>query len=130
MKYNLNCAVWEITLACNLECKHCGSSAGTARKNELTTNECFKLCEDLAEIGCKEVSLMGGEPFVRDDWSEIAWCIKDLGMDLAFVTNGILVPKVIEKLTYLEPIVVGVSLDGIKKTHDYIRREGSFDAAQ
>jgi radical SAM protein with 4Fe4S-binding SPASM domain len=130
MKYNLNCAVWEITLACNMECKHCGSSAGTARKNELTTQECFKLCEDLANTGCNEVSLMGGEPFVRKDWNEIAWCVKDLGMDLAFVSNGILVPKVIERLVQLEPVVVGVSLDGTKEIHDYIRREGSYDAAQ
>lgn len=129
LKYNLDCAVWEITLACNLRCKHCGSSAGTTRKNELTTQECFKLCEELAEVGCQEVSLMGGEPFVRKDWNDIAWCVKDLGMDLAFVTNGILVPKVIKKLRYLEPTVVGVSIDGIKETHDFIRSKGSYDKA-
>ena len=129
MIYKLDCAVWEITLACNLRCKHCGSSAGTARKNELTTHECFKLCEGLAEVGCQEVCLMGGEPFVRKDWGEMAGCVKDLGMDLAFVTNGILVPQVIKKLSGLEPIVVGVSIDGIKETNDFIRRDGSFDAA-
>ncbi|NPD88874.1 MAG: radical SAM protein [Asgard group archaeon] len=129
MKYNLDCAVWELTLECNLKCKHCGSSAGKARKNELTTQECFNLCEDLSEVGCREVSLMGGEPFVREDWNEIAWCVKDLGMDLAFVSNGILIPQVIEKLNLLEPVVVGVSLDGVKETHDYIRRKGSYDAA-
>ena len=29
--------VWEITLACDLGCRHCGSRAGPARDGELTT---------------------------------------------------------------------------------------------
>ena len=129
MQYNLNSAILEITLDCNMKCKHCGSSAGKARKNELTTQEFFNLCEELAELNCDNVCLMGGEPFVRDDWYEIAWCVKDLGMNLTFVTNGILVPEFIHKLKTLEPNVVGVSLDGLKKTHDSIRTKGSYDAA-
>ena len=44
------CAVWELTLACNLNFMHCGSCAGKARKNELSTKEAIKLCKDLAEI--------------------------------------------------------------------------------
>jgi radical SAM protein with 4Fe4S-binding SPASM domain len=112
-----------------MECKHCGSSAGIARENELSTDEWFVVCEDLAELGCTNVCLMGGEPFVREDWYDIAWCVKDLGMNLAFVTNGILVPNVLKDLSILEPNVVGISLDGTKKTHDYIRRKGSFETA-
>ena len=34
--------VWEITLRCNLACSHCGSRAGTARQNELTTDEALE----------------------------------------------------------------------------------------
>jgi hypothetical protein len=30
-------AVWEVTLACDLACRHCGSRAGRARPDELTT---------------------------------------------------------------------------------------------
>jgi radical SAM protein with 4Fe4S-binding SPASM domain len=111
-----------------MNCKHCGSSAGLERKNELTTSECYKVCEDLAELNCNVVCLMGGEPFLRDDWYNIASCVKDLGMNLTFVSNGILIPKVIEKLHGLDPTVVGISLDGTKETHDYIRRNGSYDA--
>ena len=32
-------AVWEITLRCDLGCRHCGSRAGRARPDELTTAE-------------------------------------------------------------------------------------------
>ena len=126
--YKLDCAIWELTLACNMRCKHCGSSAGTARVNELSLEEAYKLCKELANEGCDLVTLMGGEPFVREDWKEISWCIRDLGMKLGYVTNGLLVPKVIEELTKLEPLVIGVSLDGTKETHDNIRRKGSFDS--
>ena len=127
--YGIGCAVWEITLACNMNCTHCGSSAGKARKNELNKAECYKLCEELADVNCDMVSLMGGEPFVRDNWYDIAWCIRDLGMKLAFVSNGLLIPKHINKIVQLEPTVIGISLDGVESTHDSIRKEGSFDAA-
>ena len=41
-------AVWEITLACNLACGHCGSRAGDARENELSTDEAVDLVRQLA----------------------------------------------------------------------------------
>jgi len=126
--YRLDCAIWELTLACNMRCIHCGSSAGEARSDELSLEDCYKLCRGLADEGCNLVTLMGGEPFVRPDWNQISWCIKDLGMDLGYVTNGLLVPNIIEDLTLLEPLVVGISLDGVKETHDSIRREGSYDS--
>ena len=88
MAYQLNCAVWEFTLKCNLRCTHCGSSAGLARKKELDTKECFRLCEELAELGCNDVSLMGGEPFMRKDYAELLRGIRPYCHYLAFITNG------------------------------------------
>ncbi|NES87010.1 MAG: radical SAM protein, partial [Moorea sp. SIO2B7] len=64
-------AVWEITLKCNLACSQCGSRAGKARANELSTSEALDLVEQLAEVGIKEVTLIGGEAFLRPDWLEI-----------------------------------------------------------
>ena len=61
-------AVWEITLKCNLACNHCGSRAGHARTTELTTEEAFDLVRQMAEVGIKEVTLIGGEAFMRPDW--------------------------------------------------------------
>lgn len=129
MNYQLDCAVWEFTLDCNLNCSHCGSSAGSPRKDELNTDECFDLCEELAEFGCEDVSLMGGEPFLREDWFQVAQCIKDLGMNLNFVSNGISLDEHIDRIARLEPKVVGISLDGMEETHDSIRGEGSFEKA-
>ncbi len=36
---------WELTLRCNLRCKHCGSSAGAERLDELTLDEALALCD-------------------------------------------------------------------------------------
>lgn len=129
MSYKLKCAVWEFTLKCNLRCSHCGSSAGIPRVKELTTKECFKLCEELAELGCEDVSLMGGEPFLRNDWVSVSQCIKDLGMNLNFVSNGTILDRHINKVCQLKPKVVGISLDGMKETHDSIRGKGTFEKA-
>jgi len=129
MSYQLSSAIWEFTLACNLRCSHCGSSAGEARLNELRTQECFKLCEELAELGCDNVCLMGGEPFLKKDWFSVAQCIKNLGMNLSFVSNGTILDKYIDKLSELKPKVVGVSLDGMESTHDKIRGKDVFKKA-
>lgn len=124
------CVIWELTLGCNLKCMHCGSSAGKARKNELSTNEALKLCKDLAELGTHEVCLMGGEPLIRKDWYEIAKEVRDLGMSLSIISNGFNISDdIISKFVKLDPHAISTSLDGsCAETHDYIRGvKGSFD---
>ncbi|MFX0084357.1 MAG: radical SAM/SPASM domain-containing protein [Candidatus Hodarchaeota archaeon] len=130
MLQSLECAVWEITLECNLKCSHCGSSAGKKLKNELKTHECIKVCEQLADLNCINVALMGGEPFLKKDWEKIAQCIVDLGMKLNIVSNGFILNHNLKELIRLQPTVVGISLDGLRKIHDKIRgMKGSFDQA-
>ena len=85
-----NC-VWELTLDCNLNCVHCGSSAGRARHAELSTEEALDVVRQLRDLGCELVTLSGGEPLLRPDWFEIARAIADSGMYVNMVTNGLLV---------------------------------------
>src|SRR5262245_28219769 len=61
-------AVWELTLRCDLACRHCGSRAGRARPDELSTEEALDVVRQLAELGTREVTLIGGEAYLRDDW--------------------------------------------------------------
>ncbi|MFX0069445.1 MAG: radical SAM protein [Promethearchaeota archaeon] len=127
--HKLTSVVWEITLDCNLECIHCGSSAGAPRVEELTTEEGIKLIYDLTELDVKNICLMGGEPFLRKDWFKLANEVNELGVDVSFVSNGILVEKMIEKLASLDPLVVGISLDGMKEVHNRIRGNHSWKHA-
>lgn len=124
-------AIWELTLKCNLKCKHCVSSAGKARTDELSTEEVLKLCRDLSDLGFKAVCLMGGELFLRRDWYTIGKEIKDLGMGLSIVTNGFCNKEdIIPKLIQLETACITFSIDGTPETHDHIRGfEGSFNKA-
>ena len=121
--------VWETTLRCNMRCMHCGSSAGTIDKDELTTQEGLALCRDLSDLGTRIISLMGGEAFLRDDWLTFARTIRDLGMEVTVMTNGYLLDDAhIAMLRTIDPYAVTVSVDGgTAATHDAIRGSpGSF----
>jgi len=128
-KYTPHSALYELTLRCNMSCLHCGSSAGKKRAKELTTDEWLNVSKDLAEIGCSYVTLLGGEPLLRKDWYEIAKGIRDYGLKLTIISNGLLIDeKMISKLKDLDLYTVAISLDGATaETHDKIRQvKGSF----
>jgi len=121
-------AVWEITLKCNLACSHCGSRAGDARQDELTTEECLDLVQQMAESGITEVTLIGGEAFLRRDWLEIAGAITAAGMNCTMTTGGYgLSPRACQKMVEAGIRTVSVSVDGLEPNHDKLRgRPGSF----
>ena len=122
--------VWETTLRCNLNCLHCGSTAGRARTNELSTKEGLRLINDLAKIGSREVCFMGGEPLLRKDWYELGKEVRRLEMEYIIISNGFNInSQKMDKLAKLEPYAIATSLDGgTAKTHDHIRgRKGSFE---
>lgn len=119
---------WELTLRCNLRCRHCGSSAGQPRENELTTEEALAICEQLPDLLVQEVDFTGGEPFLRPDLLIIAEKLKDLNINTNILTHGYgYSAKDIENLKKAGISGAGISLDGLEATHDYTRRSrGSF----
>ena len=113
---------WELTLACNLRCTHCGSVAGLVRRNELTTDEALKVCDQFPELLVQEVDFTGGEPLFRTDWEIIASRIAKLGIHLQMITNGVLMnPDMAARIANAGINGLGFSLDGMEKTHDTIR---------
>lgn len=124
-------AVWEITLKCNLACQHCGSRAGHERTNELSTQEALDLVQQMAEIGIKEVTLIGGEAFLRSDWLDIAKAITDAGMVCGMTTGGYgITLDTAQKMKAAGIRVVSVSVDGLEATHDRLRgRQGAWQWA-
>lgn len=119
---------WELTLACNLRCSHCGSSAGLPKPNELTKEEALKICDQFPELLVQQVHFTGGEALLSPYWAEIALYLKNLGISTNILTNGYnLKPETVSKIKSVGISAVGISLDGLEKTHDYIRgQEGSF----
>jgi len=121
-------AVWEITLKCNLACSHCGSRAGDERVEELSTAEALDLVRQLAEVGIQEVSLIGGEAFLRKDWLELAEAITKAGMACTMTTGGYGISEATaERMAHAGIKAVSVSVDGLEKTHNGLRgRPKSF----
>lgn len=123
--------VWEITLACDLKCRHCGSRAGKRRTDELSTEECFEVIESLARLGTREVSLIGGEAYMRRDWPDLVRHIRQNGMRCVIQTGGLnFNQKFVDAAVDAGLDGVGVSLDGMEELHDYLRGvPGSFNRA-
>ena len=129
--HRITYAVWEITLKCNLACQHCGSRAGNTRAKELSTEEALDLVKQLADVGIKEVTLIGGEAFLRADWLEIAKAITSAGMLCGMTTGGFGVNlDTAHRMKEAGIKVVSVSVDGLEATHDRLRgRQNSWQWA-
>ena len=124
-------AVWEITLACDLGCKHCGSRAGNARSEELSTEQCFDVVRQMEEVGIKEVTLIGGEAYLREDWDQIAAEISRRGMGCSMTTGGrALTDERIARAEAAGIRSISISIDGLERSHDMQRgAPGSWRAA-
>ena len=123
--------VWELTLACDLKCKHCGSRAGAPRVAELTTEECLDVIAQLAALGTRDIGLIGGEAYLRSDWVEIIRTIRRVGIDCSLQTGARNLTE--ERVAAAAAAGLqggGVSIDGLAALHDELRGvSGSFDAA-
>jgi len=124
-------AVWEITLKCDLACNHCGSRAGKARTQELSTDECLDVVAQLAKLGCREVTIIGGEAYLRKDWTEIIRGIRRHGMQATMTSGGKnLTEERVAAAAEAGLQGVSISIDGMEATHDRIRGvQGSWKNA-
>ena len=124
--------VWNMTRRCNLRCVHCYSSSQNIRYgNELTPAEAKAMIRDLATFGSPVILFSGGEPLMHRGLPELARYAVDQGMRAVISTNGTLITR--QNAAAFKEIglsYVGVSLDGMKVTHDHFRGvEGAFDTA-
>jgi Fe-coproporphyrin III synthase len=123
--------VWNLTRTCNLKCVHCYTSSDAKRyPNELTTEQCKLVLEDLAAFKVPAVLFSGGEPLVRQDVFELAHYARTLGLHVVLSTNGTLIDREIaERFKELKFAYIGISLDSaIAAVHDEFRgQKGAFE---
>lgn len=121
-QFQLRQCVYEATLGCNLRCRHCGSRAGKPRNDELSTAEAADLFGQLAALGCKKITISGGEPMLRRDWAKLIESAAKTGMRVGMITNALSFDEEAARCAQANGLrAVGFSLDGTREVHDRIR---------
>ena len=123
----------DITSRCNLKCKYCFHRTSPADTGgELSTEEWVTFMEELGRAAVCDVTFGGGEPFIRDDLSDLIDGAVQNRMRFAILSNGgLITPEAAENIAKTGRCnYVQVSIDGsCSETHDRIRGAGSFNAA-
>ncbi len=125
------CLTWELTYACNLACVHCLSSSGRRDPDELTTEECRAVIDELERMQVFYVNIGGGEPTIRRDFFELVDYATAHRVGVKFSTNGSrITPEVAARLAGSDYVDVQISLDGAtREVNDAVRGGGSWDTA-
>lgn len=122
--------IWNLIRRCNLACKHCYSiSADHDFPGELTMDEIFTTMDDLKNFGVPVLILSGGEPLLHPYIFEISKRARQMGFYVGLSTNGTLITRnIINSIAEIHYNYVGISIDGMEKTHDTFRhRKGAFN---
>ncbi|MEW8340712.1 MAG: heme d1 biosynthesis radical SAM protein NirJ [Candidatus Thiodiazotropha sp.] len=122
--------IWNLVRRCNLTCRHCyATSADKDFPRELTTFEVFDVMDDLKRFGVPVLILSGGEPLMRPDILAISKRAKSMGFYVGLSSNGTLInEETIVDIAEIGYDYVGISIDGMRATHDRFRRkQGAFD---
>jgi SynChlorMet cassette radical SAM/SPASM protein ScmE len=123
----------EITSRCNLQCTYCfhrSSPADTGK--ELSTEEWLSFFDELGRCAVMEVTIGGGEPFIRKDLKDLINGIIKNRMRYSILSNGGLITR--EMADFIASTgrcnSVQISIDGSNPAiHDKFRGTGSFDGA-
>ena len=115
-----------VTNRCNLKCKHCFYIPHTSPIQEMSLSQIQKIARS-AKNNLKQVVFTGGEPFLRDDFSDIVLSFAENGCKTAnIITNGTLTEEVrlfLDKMLEKTKIqlVFMISFDGPPAINDSIR---------
>ncbi len=130
-RYRPAYVVWELTLRCDHACAHCGSRAGGARDDELTTEKALAVVDELAALGADEVVLIGGEAYLHDGFLDIVRKLKSKGIRPTMTTGGKgITPALALAMKQAGIHAVSVSVDGLEREHNLMRQSAkSFAGA-
>jgi len=115
---------YSITTKCNLKCKHCYSdSVEQAAPDELSTEEAFRLMDDLSKWGIGLLVIDGGEPLCREDILDVVKYASSKGIRTTIGSNGTLIDEAMaRKMLDAGVKAVAISVDGADaQTHDSFR---------
>ncbi len=114
--------MFSVTNRCTSKCSYC--DIPLRKQRELSTQQTFRLIDEMGEAGVQKLSLWGGEPLLRDDIGELIQRAKAHGMCVNIDSNGYLVPDRLNDIQHLDFIIL--SFDGEQEYHDKNREPGAY----
>ena len=111
-----------LTNKCNFRCKYCG--VWNRKKKEMSTENIFKIIDELAEQGTERIGYFGGEVLLRNDIKEIIDYTKSKWISVGLGSNGYLVKDKIDEIKNID--ILHLSFDGPEHVHDKHRCLGSY----
>ncbi|MDR3702447.1 MAG: TIGR04053 family radical SAM/SPASM domain-containing protein [Candidatus Sulfopaludibacter sp.] len=126
--------IWEVTQACDLACVHCRASAQSERNpHELTTEQGYRLLDEIRSFGEPLMVFTGGDPLKRPDlYDLIRYAVKiGLRTNVTPSATPLLTAEAIEGFKAAGVSRMAISLDGPDApSHDDFRGiPGTFDRA-
>ena len=122
---------WEMTIACDLVCKHCRAESIPCRDpQELTTEDGKALMRDVKTMGSMMI-LTGGDPMKREDLLDLIAYARDIRLPLGITPSmtPTLTRDIVRQFRMLGVAAMGMSLDGPNaEVHDTFRGvPGTFE---
>lgn len=125
---------WHITDSCDQRCEHCYIFAeGHPRLVEMSMEQAVKVVGDGVEM-CRRMGrlpyfyITGGDPILHRHFWDILGLLHAKEIPFTILGNPFhLTPPVCERLKALGCDKYQLSIDGLRHTHDAIRKAGSFD---
>lgn len=126
---------WHITDECDQRCKHCYIFSEDTCKNLNTMTweqmqETFYNCLDFCKIYDRlpYFYITGGDPILHPNFWKLLALLKEYDIPFTILGNPFhLTDKVCRKLKEYGCQKYQLSLDGMRETHDWFRKPGSFD---
>ena len=123
---------WHLSENCNLKCLHCYQE--NHKPIQLEFDKLVIIYKQFKELLNKKkmkghINITGGEPLCNPYLFKLLDLIKEDSDLITFsiLTNGTLInEKIAKKIKSYNPLYVQVSLEGGKKTNDYIRGKGTY----
>jgi radical SAM/SPASM domain protein of ACGX system len=126
---------WHITDECDQRCKHCYIfSENTCKKldamdweqMQATFDNCLDFCETYQRLPYFYIT--GGDPILHPDFWKLLGLMKEHNIPFTILGNPFhLTDEVCSRLKEYGCQKYQVSLDGMRETHDWFRKPGSFD---
>ena len=126
--------IWEVTQACDLACVHCRASALPERNpNELTTEQGYRLLDEIRSFGEPLMVFTGGDPLKRPDLFDLIRYSVKIGLRTNVTPSAtpLLTESAIDDFKEAGVTRMAISVDGHDAaSHDDFRGiPGTFDRA-